>query len=89
MLSFKDLEIIHALISSRLDYYNDLYMGLSQYSLYRLQLVQMQLWGWWLAVGGGKRIPSPSITSLVHHFNAIHWCSIESILLFYYLFLKH
>ncbi len=40
-LSFKDLErVIHAFISSRLDYCNSLYVGLDQYSLCRLQLVQ-------------------------------------------------
>ncbi len=40
-LSFKDLErVIHAFISSRLDYCNSLYVGLDQCSLHRLQLVQ-------------------------------------------------
>ena len=40
-LSAHDLEIvIHALISSRLDYCNSLYSGISQSSLSRLQLVQ-------------------------------------------------
>ncbi len=40
-LTFKDLEvIIHAFISSRLDYCNALYAGISQSSLSRLQIVQ-------------------------------------------------
>lgn len=40
-LSQKDLEIvIHALISSRLDYCNSLYVGLPQSTLSRLQMVQ-------------------------------------------------
>ncbi|KAK0151915.1 hypothetical protein N1851_006719 [Merluccius polli] len=40
-LSRRDLEIvIHALINSRLDYCNSLYVGLDQSLLYRLQLVQ-------------------------------------------------
>ncbi len=40
-LSCKDLEIvIHALISSRLDYCNSLYIGLPQSTLSRLQMVQ-------------------------------------------------
>ncbi len=40
-LSFNDFErVIHAFISSRLDYCNALYVGVSQTSLSRLQLVQ-------------------------------------------------
>ena len=40
-LSTKDFErIIHAFITSRLDYCNSLYVGLDQSSLRRLQLVQ-------------------------------------------------
>ncbi len=40
-LSFQDLEIvIHAFITSRLDYCNSLYVGLPQSSLSRLQMVQ-------------------------------------------------
>lgn len=40
-LSFHDLErVIHALISSRLDYCNALYVGVSKASLFRLQLVE-------------------------------------------------
>ncbi len=40
-LSFKDLEtVIHAFISSRLDYCNSLYLGVAQSCLSRLQLVQ-------------------------------------------------
>jgi len=40
-LSLKDLEIvIHALVSSRLDYCNSLYVGLPQSTLSRLQMVQ-------------------------------------------------
>ena len=40
-LSPKDLEkVIHAFISSRLDYCNSLYTGISHLSLSRLQLVQ-------------------------------------------------
>lgn len=40
-LSFKDLKIVlHGFISSRIDYCNSLYMGVSQSSLSRLQLVQ-------------------------------------------------
>ncbi len=40
-LTFKSLEIaIHALISSRLDYCNSLYKGISQASILRLQKVQ-------------------------------------------------
>jgi len=40
-LSQKDLEIgIHALISSRLDYCNSLYVGLPQSTLSQLQMVQ-------------------------------------------------
>ncbi len=41
VLSSKDLEIvIHALISSRLDYCNSLYIGLPQSTRSRLQMVQ-------------------------------------------------
>ena len=41
ILSFKDLEtVIHAFISSRVDYCNSLYLGICQSSLSRLQLVQ-------------------------------------------------
>lgn len=41
ILSFQDLEkVIHAFITSRLDYCNSLYVGLPQSSLARLQLVQ-------------------------------------------------
>ncbi len=40
-LSFKDLEtVIHAFISSRLDYCNSLYLGVAQSCLSGLQLVQ-------------------------------------------------
>ncbi len=40
-ISFKDLEtVIHAFISSRLDYCNSLYLGVAQSCLSRLQLVQ-------------------------------------------------
>ncbi len=40
-LSFNDLEVvIHAFISTRLDYCNALYAGINQFSLSRLQLVQ-------------------------------------------------
>lgn len=40
-LNFKDLEtVIHAFISSRLDYCNSLYFGLSTNLLARLQIVQ-------------------------------------------------
>ncbi len=40
-LSFKDFEkVIHAFISSRLNYCNSLYMGINQASLNRLQMVQ-------------------------------------------------
>lgn len=40
-LSFRDLEIvIHALVFSRLDYCNSLYIGVSQKELSRLQMVQ-------------------------------------------------
>ncbi len=40
-LSFGDLEtVIHAFISTRLDYCNVLYAGVNQFSLSRLQLVQ-------------------------------------------------
>ena len=40
-LSFKDLEtVIHAFITSRLDYCNSLYDGLPQSSIARLQMVQ-------------------------------------------------
>ncbi len=41
-LSFKDFErIIHIFISSRLDYFNGFYVGISQASLTRLQMVQI------------------------------------------------
>ncbi len=41
ILSFEDMEtVIHAFISSRLDYCNSLYLGLSKNLLSRLQLVQ-------------------------------------------------
>ncbi len=41
VLSFNDLEVvIHAFISTRLDYCNTLYAGINQFSLSRLQLVQ-------------------------------------------------
>ncbi len=41
LLSFGDLEtVIHAFISTRLDYCNALYAGVNQFSLSRLQLVQ-------------------------------------------------
>ncbi len=41
MLSMKDLQtVIHAFITSRLDYCNSLYLGLPKSSLNRLQLVQ-------------------------------------------------
>ncbi len=40
-LSFEDMEkVVHAFVSSRLDYCNVLYLGLNQLSLSRLQLVQ-------------------------------------------------
>ncbi len=40
-LSFKELErVIHAFASSRLDYCNSLYMGISQSNINRLQMVQ-------------------------------------------------
>ena len=40
-LSFADFEkVIHAFISTRLDYCNELYFGVSQNCLHRLQLVQ-------------------------------------------------
>ncbi len=40
-LSFKDFErVIHIFISSHLDYCNGLYVGISQASLTRLQMVQ-------------------------------------------------
>lgn len=40
-LSFKDLEkLIHTFISSRLDYCNSLYLGISQQTMSRLQIVQ-------------------------------------------------
>ena len=40
-LSFKDLErVINAFVTSRLDYYNALYVGMDQASIKRLQLVQ-------------------------------------------------
>ncbi len=39
--SFKELErVIHACVSSRLDYCNSLYMGISQSNINRLQMVQ-------------------------------------------------
>ncbi len=41
ILSFEDMEtVIHAFISSRLDYCNSLYLGFSKNLLSRLQLVQ-------------------------------------------------
>lgn len=41
ILSFRDLEkVVHAFVSSRLDYCNALYLCVSQASLSRLQLVQ-------------------------------------------------
>ena len=41
ILTLRDLEtVIHAFISSRLDYCNSLYHGLSQSTLHRLQMVQ-------------------------------------------------
>lgn len=41
LLTFKDLEtVIHAFISTRLDYCNALCAGISQSSLSRLQIVQ-------------------------------------------------
>ncbi len=41
ILSFKDLEtVIHAFITSRLDYCNSLYVGICQRHLSRLQIVQ-------------------------------------------------
>ncbi len=41
ILSFEDMEkVVHAFVSSRLDYCNVLYLGLNQLSLSRLQLVQ-------------------------------------------------
>ncbi len=40
-LSFKDFEkVIHAFVSTRLDYCNSIYMGINQSSLARLQMVQ-------------------------------------------------
>ncbi len=42
-LSYKNLEkVIHAFITSKLDYCNSLYTGISQTALSRLQLVQMR-----------------------------------------------
>ncbi len=41
ILSFRDLEtIIHAFVSSRIDYCNSVYIGIAQGQLSRLQLVQ-------------------------------------------------
>ena len=41
ILTFRDLEtVIHAFITSRLDYCNSLYCGLTQSTLHRLQMVQ-------------------------------------------------
>lgn len=81
-LSRKDLEVvIHALISSRLDYCNSLYIGLPQSTLSRLQMVQNSAAR--LLTGTRKRDHiSPVLASL-------HWLPIKfridfKILLFAY-----
>ena len=69
-----------ALISSRLDYCNALYLGISQSSLSRLQLVQSAAAR--LLTGSRKK---DSITPVLA---SLHWSSTGLSLRFYYLFLK-
>ncbi len=64
-LSFMDLEtVIHAFISTRLDYCNSLYLGITQSCLSLLQMVQN-------AAGTKKR---ESITPVLI---SLHWLPIE------------
>ncbi len=83
LLSFQDLEIvIHAFITSRLDYCNSLYVGLPQSSLSRLQMVQNTAAR--LLTGTKKRDHSSPVLA------SLHWLPVflEFSLRFYLLFLK-
>lgn len=83
LLAQQHLEtVMHAFITSRLDYCNALYFGVSQFSLRRLQLVQNAAAR--LLTGTRKREHiTPVLASL--HWLPVHF---RYILIFFYLFLN-
>ncbi len=70
ILSFRDLEtIIHAFVSSRIDYCNSVYIGITQGQLSRLQLVQNAAARFLTRTKKRERI-TPVLVSL-------HWLPVE------------
>ncbi len=70
ILSFRDLEsIIHAFVSSRIDYCNSVYIGIAQGQLSRLQLVQNAA-ARFLTRTKKREIITPVLVSL-------HWLPVE------------
>ena len=73
--------LVHAVVSSRLDYCNSLYMNVSKSNMYKLQKVQNAAAR--LVVGGRKR---DSITMALRN---LHWLKVESRVVFKILLLVY
>ena len=82
VLKHEDTEkLVHAVISSRLDYCNSLYFNMSQENMYKLQKVQNAAAR--LIVKKGKSHP---ITRILHD---LHWLRVDSRIVFKILLLVH
>ncbi len=72
ILSFEDMEkVVHAIVSFPLDYCNVLYLGVSQASLSRLQLVQNSATR--LLMGTKKREHITPVLIKLHWLPIIHY----------------